>query len=59
MKYALNHPWKFEHAKLAFLVGLGQVMVILVIESVNFILLLANETHMEIVITFLALLFIS
>ena len=59
MKYSLNHPWKFERPKLAFTIGFGQALVVLVIESVNYILLMAVDTHMEIVLNFLALVFIS
>ena len=59
MKFALNHPWKFEHPKLAFLVGFGQALVVFVIEGVHYLLLLGNDSHLTIVINFLALVFIS
>ena len=59
MKYALNHPWKFERATLAFSAGFLQAITVLVLESVNYILLLTKETHIDIVLNFLILAFIS
>ena len=58
MKYALNHPWKFERPILAFTVGLWQVTVVFIVELVNFVLVVGSNTHMNIVLGFLALIFI-
>ena len=44
MKYALNHPWKFELPILAFFVGLMQVMVVFTIEGVNYVLVLTTDS---------------
>ena len=59
MKCALNHPWKFEWAKLAFFTGFAQAITICVLESVNYILLLTVDTHMDIIAIFVALVIIS
>ena len=59
MKYALNHPWKFEKAKVAFFSGFLQASVVYVIEIVNFVVMLANNTHKDIVVNFIALVIIS
>ena len=59
MKYALNHPWKFERARLAFFAGFAQAIVVFVIEGVNYILMLTQDQPIDIVLNFLALVFIS
>ena len=59
MKYALNHPWKFERAKLAFFAGFAQAMTNFALESANYILLLTADTHVDIISVFIALVFIS
>ena len=59
MKYALNHPWKFEKANLAFFAGFIQVMTIIVLELVLYILLLMKNSHIDVVMSFVALVFIS
>ena len=59
MKYALNHPWKFERPILAFFVGWMQIFVTFAIELINYVLVVGSETHMEIVLGFLALVFVS
>jgi hypothetical protein len=58
MKFALNHPWKFERPILAFMVGLWQILVVTIIELINFVLVVGSNTHMDIVLGFLALIFI-
>ena len=58
MKFALNHPWKFERPILAFMVGLWQISVVTIIELINFVLVVGSNTHMDIVLGFLALIFI-
>ena len=57
MKYALNHPWKFEYPVLAVFTGFLQVFVAFVIELVNYILVVGSNTYMEIVLSVLALYF--
>ena len=59
MKYALNHPWKFERTTLAFFAGFAQAIVVYVIEIVNFILVMASNTHKDILLNFIALIIIS
>ena len=58
MKFALNHPWKFERPIVAFFVGFMQTTVVFVIELINYILLMVGNTHMDIILGFLALIFI-
>ena len=59
MKYALNHSWKFEYARVAFFVGLMQTLTVFVLEGVNYILLLMKDTHKDIVLSFLMIVLIS
>ena len=58
MKCALNHPWKFEAPILAFYVGFVQTFVVFVIELINYILLVGNNTYKDIVLSVLSLFFI-
>ena len=58
MKYAVNHPWKFEDnggMALAWLSGFLQASMVMAVESANYIALITNQTHIEIVMNFLAL----
>ena len=58
MKYALNHPWKFEKGggcSIAFFSGFLQSTMVLLVEAVNYIALITNLTHLDIVMNFLAL----
>ena len=58
MKYAVNHPWKFEYnggMALAWLSGFLQASMVMVVEATNYIALVTNQTHIEIVMNFLAL----
>ena len=58
MKYAVNHPWKFEAgggASLAWLSGFFQATMVIAVEGVNYIALITNMTHLDIVMNFLAL----
>ena len=58
MKYAVNHPWKFEKnggLALAWLSGFLQATMVMTVESVNYIALITNNTHVDIVMDFLAL----
>ena len=58
MKYSVNHPWKFEQnggMALAWLSGFLQASMAMVVESANYIALITNKTHIEIVMNFLAL----
>ena len=58
MKFALNHPWKFEWPILAFFVGFLQTFVMFLIELINYILVVGSNTHMDIVLGFLALIMV-
>ena len=52
MKYAVNHPWKFEDYRVAFFSGFMQTNVVIIVELVNFIALITNETVLDIVMNF-------
>ena len=58
MKFALNHPWKFEKPVLAYFVGFWQTFVVFVVELINYILVVGSNTHMDIILGFLALIFV-
>ena len=59
MKHALNHPWKFRNWKVAFLIGFLQAMIIVLVETVNLAVLLTNNTILDIIMNFLALVIIA
>ena len=59
MKYALNHVWRFEDWKIAYLAGLLQATIIIFIEFVNFLAILTSFTVLDVVMNFLALVVIS
>ena len=59
MKYSMNHPWKFHNWFAAFMVGFCQMMVLYLVETVNVALLLTNNTILEIIMNFLAIVIIS
>ena len=59
MKFAINHKWKFWHWLPAYLVGLTQFLIVILVEYVNLIILMTNETVLDIVMNFLALVVIS
>jgi hypothetical protein len=59
MKYSLNHTWRFENYKIAWLSGFLQATIIYIVESVNFLAILTSFTVLDIVMNFLALVVIS
>ena len=59
MKFALNHPWKFESYIGGFFIGFMQAMVVISNEVVNLAVLNTNNTIMDILMNFLALVIIS
>ena len=59
MKYALNHDWKFASYEVAWLSGFLLSFNIIVVEVVNFAALLTNDTIVEAIKNFLALVVIA
>ena len=59
MKYASNHPWKFESWFSAYMIGLSQLIVLVGIEFVNLVLRLADETLVQVAMNFVDLIIIS
>ena len=59
MKFSINHDHKFSNYKLAFLSGFLQASMIFVVESVNFMIILAAKEYSEIVMNFMAIAIIS
>ena len=59
MKFANNHWWLFRTWWLAFLVGFVQAFVIISVESINMLTLITNNTIMDIIMNFLALVIIA
>ena len=59
MKYSTNHPWKFDSAHEAYFVGFAQAMIVISVETVNLAVLNTNNTIMDILMNFLALVIIS
>ena len=59
MKYAVNHPWKFRSWSAAFVIGLLEVSVMILVQATNMFVLLSNNTVVNVVTNFLAILIIS
>jgi hypothetical protein len=59
MKYAINHPWKFESWATAFWIGFFQMGAVVSVELVNLAVLITNETLKSTIMNFLALVIIS
>ena len=59
MKFANNHPWLFRDWFSAYMVGFCQFSVVLSVEIVNLVILTTNNTVMDIIMNFLALVIIS
>ena len=59
MKYANNHPWLFRSWKTAYMIGFCQFLVVFIVELVNLAILTTNNTVMDIIMNFLALVIIS
>ena len=59
MKYAINHSWKFEDYKIAFMSGFMQAFMVVLVESVNFMAILTTSAIIDIVMNFLALVVIA
>ena len=58
MKFSSNHPWKFERPSLAFMIGLTQVSLAVVLEVASFFALLAYQTVFEVCMASLTLVLI-
>ena len=60
MKYALNHPWKFRNYRIAFLTGLFQLSISVIIEISNVYVLLANsDTQVDVIANFIIMLVVA
>ena len=59
MKFSNNHPWLFESWVSAFCVGLLQASVVISVEVVNLAVLNTNNTILDILMNFLALVIIA
>ena len=59
MKYTINHPWKFEHWFIAFLVNFLQFIVLVLVESVCIALLILQENVLDVLMNFISLTIIT
>ena len=59
MKFACNHPWKFDDYKIAFLAGFLQTITIMAVELVNLLVILLETSIIEIVMNHMAIVVIS
>jgi hypothetical protein len=59
MKFALNHDYRFENYKVAFLAGFMQATMIFVVEIVNFFAILTAGSILDVVMNFMALAIIA
>ena len=55
MKYAINHSWKFQNERLAYLAGFFQSTTIIVVTILNYYTIIAATEVIDIVMNFLAL----
>jgi hypothetical protein len=59
MKLAINHHFRFENPKIAFLAGFLQASAIFFIELVNLLVLLSSTTNLDVVMNFVQLAIIA
>jgi len=59
MKYSANHSWKFTNWQQAFLAGFLQTVTVVLVELVNLIAILHQDSIMDLVMDFMALVIIS
>ena len=59
MKYSINHPWKFESWWGAFNCGLLQFTILLLVEFVSMMVLLLQQSVLDVLMNFLALTIIT
>ena len=59
MKYAANHPRFFRSPGIAFISGLVQTFVVILVESANIIVILAAPDVIEVVLNFIAIAIIA
>lgn len=55
MKYAVNHPRTFQNYQVAFFGGLLQASMVILVELVNFVVIQASSSILDVVMNFLAL----
>ena len=58
-KFALNHYWKFRFVSIAWLIGFSQMQMAYTVEIINMVILCSNNTVMDIIMNFLALVVIA
>ena len=59
MKFALNHKWKFTRWRLAYMSGLGQVIITMLVTCINYFIIIFSADIIEMVKDFLAIKVIS
>ena len=59
MKYSVNHYWKFDNYKLAFLPGLLQTLAMFIIITINFLVIMISGEILDIAKDFTALMIIA
>ena len=55
MKYVVNHMWKFKNPTRAYLNGFFQATIVIVVTFLNYYLILASETVVDVILNFIAL----
>ena len=59
MKFALNHPWKFDSCWQAWVAGFLQTMILILVSVCNYLVIISMQNVSDVLINFLALLVIS
>ena len=59
MKYAVNHPWKFQYPALAYFIGLCQVFSTSLTTIVCYFVIVSSESVLDLAKDFTALMIIS
>ena len=55
MKYTINHPWKFEHWFVAFIINLMQVGIVMLVEIISILIILLQDSVIDVLMNFISL----
>ena len=58
-KYVLNHYWKFRYVGVAWSIGACQMSMVFIVETINMVILCSNNSVMDVILNFLALVVIA
>ena len=59
MKFPLNHDWRFSHPYTAYICGLLQTSMIVLVTMLNYLVIVISESTIDVAKDFLAMMIIS